>query len=278
MGLLDALSFKKKKTAPLKELELPPPANEALATGYNELEDMPPYREIETPQSSQLQRFPIPFESFMQKEEHPSFHQEDFSAPLTFDKPREPTPIPSGLSDIPSDMPPIPLPFEREMRMKEDQQRVQQQQTQQDHGEQLSLFSDIPQQQTPQFRFYEAPTEEHEEAHEIHEEQHPLDQTPADIDIAKELLAVPKEQKPVIKQPKKEINVTNKKQFLPITTLGEIGEQLFHLQDDLTLAKDTAFRVTDLNEQEIEQLAKWQTVCTSMELKIAEMDKMLFKV
>ncbi len=269
VGFLDALSFKKKKTVPLKELELPPPANEVLATGYNELDDIPPYREVDTPHSSQLQQFPIPFDSFMQKEQ-PTLHGEDFSAPFSFDHPRNPSSTLSGLSDVPKDIP-MPLPFEMEMSAKQMPDEHHEEQ----HPEQLSLFSKEP--MTSQFRFYESQTQE-ENDQEQHNEQHEMENIPGDFDIAKEFLAVPKQEKQIISEQKKEFVVVNKKQFIPVTILGELGEQLFHLQDDLSLAKDTAFRVADLNEQEIEQLAKWQTLCNSMELRFAEVDKILFKI
>ncbi|MEK6921634.1 MAG: hypothetical protein AABX82_07135, partial [Nanoarchaeota archaeon] len=67
------------------------------------------------------------------------------------------------------------------------------------------------------------------------------------------------------------------KQFITVTALFEVGEQLVNMSEDLGLAKDTVFRITDLNEQEIEQMAKWQALQQSMELRIAEVDKILFK-
>ena len=67
------------------------------------------------------------------------------------------------------------------------------------------------------------------------------------------------------------------KKFITVDTLCDIGEQLVNMAEDLGLAKDTAFRLADLNEQEIEMMAKWQTVQHNMELRLAEMDKIMFK-
>lgn len=67
------------------------------------------------------------------------------------------------------------------------------------------------------------------------------------------------------------------KEYIPLSQLFEVGEQLMTLGEDLALAKDTTFRLTDLNEQEIEQMARWYAVQQSIDLRIAEIDKLLFK-
>ena len=67
------------------------------------------------------------------------------------------------------------------------------------------------------------------------------------------------------------------KKFITVSVLCDVGEQLVNMAEDLGLAKDTAFRLADLNEQEIEMMAKWQTLQHNMELRLAEMDKIMFK-
>ncbi len=67
------------------------------------------------------------------------------------------------------------------------------------------------------------------------------------------------------------------KEYIPLSRLFELGEQLITLGEDLALAKDTTFRLTDLNEQELEQMVRWYAVQQSIDLRIAEIDKLLFK-
>jgi hypothetical protein len=102
--------------------------------------------------------------------------------------------------------------------------------------------------------------EEYHDAHEMKHEQHPFHSTNKEAEH----------------HPAKHTRHTPKK-FITMTSLYETGEQLVNLAEDLSLAKDTAFRLTDLNEQEIEQMAKWHTLHQSIELRIAEVDKVLFK-
>ena len=120
----------------------------------------------------------------------------------------------------------------------------------------------------PQFKFYqEAPKEEHD-----------LD---VPFDVSQELLSIPEiirqEKKQKAEEPAKQQHLHFSKQFITVASLYEVGEQLIHFNEDISLAKDTAFRLTDLNEQEIEQMAKWQTLQHSIELRLAEIDKILFK-
>jgi hypothetical protein len=149
---------------------------------------------------------------------------------------------------------------------------------------------------TPRFKFYE--TAEPRVDHAAHQAEVPFD-------ISQELLTMPELHKQVypevyheeerpedMEQPykflqKEESTISVRKiaaagshftkQFITVAELFEVGEQLVNMSEDLGLAKDTVFRITDLNEQEIEQMAKWQALQQSMELRIAEVDKILFK-
>ena len=137
----------------------------------------------------------------------------------------------------------------------------------------------------PQFRFYQSATPE-----EVEQKQE------VPFDVSQELLTLPEvhkkehpelyegpeenfeEEIPEYEEPvhKKKIRQAPK-QFITMNSLFEVGEQLVNLSEDLTLARDTSFRLTDLNEQEIEKMAKWHTLLHSAEMRIAEIDKLLFR-
>lgn len=244
MGLFSTL--KKKKELP--ELETPPP-----------VEEIP---EQQTPQPA------IPAFS-MDSPENEMPLQAFQSVPLPPDDMRAQTPqLP--VEEIPKQqtMPSPPQQFEEfpkssqldfpEIRPEAGQYNIQPAvEPPQLPKEALSLF-----QPSPQFKFYTAPAEEHTE---IREQEIPFD-------VKQELLTMPKEAK-MPEQQKPHMPRT----FLTLSMLMDIGEQLINLNDDIALGKDTAFRFGDLNEQEIEKMAKWHALHQSMELRLAQMDKILFR-
>ncbi len=160
----------------------------------------------------------------------------------------------------------IPVPPDD---MQQSQQSQEQSQEQIIHKEALSLFQ-------PQFKFYSSPSEQ--SAQEEHKEYHKnvTDEVNANqeipFDVRQELLTLPKEAR--IPEQKKQMIP---RQFLTVSMLLDIGEQLIHMNDDIVLGKDTAFRLSDINEQEIENMAKWHALHQSVELRLAEIDKILFK-
>jgi len=130
-------------------------------------------------------------------------------------------------------------------------------------------FQEIQQQSpTPQFRFYERA-------------DHPPEELP--FDVSQELMTLPEVHRKAHPEQWQQPESTLKKkrhtpkQFITMTHLSELGQQLMNFREDLILAKDTAFRLTDLNEQEIEQMARWYAVQQTIEMRIAEIDKRLFK-
>ncbi len=110
------------------------------------------------------------------------------------------------------------------------------------------------------------------------------------FEVSQELLTLPevhrkehpefyeKEQVKVLQERKKQfVQQMLPKEYILLSQLFEVGEQLLTLGEDLALAKDTTFRLTDLNEQEIEQMARWYAQQQSIDMRIAEIDKLLFK-
>ena len=286
MGLFDA--FKKKKVV-AKELETPPAP-----------EQNPPFNMGQAPASSgdtqsgdfSMQQMPA---------QNPI---------LDFPLPRQNASFPSSnpaFGMVPEQEMSLNPQMTQQMQISPDMQMPQQVQ----HPSfSMSQYEDIPmpepdemapQQIPPQpkmgspipsFRFYkEAAPEDYPQSHE---EMH-QDQGEIPFDISQELMSMPEmmkqhdeheEQKipsfsSIEKAKKKATPVENHlhfgKKFITVTILYDVGEQLVNMAEDLGLAKDTAFRLTDLNEQEIEMMAKWQTLQQNMELRLAEMDKIMFK-
>jgi hypothetical protein len=155
----------------------------------------------------------------------------------------------------------------------------------------------------PSFKFYQAATPEEVAAQNLespiahpseHPEQNQAEHNPkyhVPFDVSQELLSLPglnKHQTPSQEMPtfhkedmqhaihKKPAHHTPK-QFITMTNLFEVGEQLVNFSEDLSLAKDTSFRIADLNEQEIEHMAKWHTLQESIQMRVAEIDKLLFR-
>ena len=301
MGLFDA--FKKKKAAkPVQDLETPPMPEAAQgpmqpAPGFEEYAPAPQPPQGSSPQypqfppvqqfSQQPMNFPMP-----QQRAVPQFQP---SAPSFAPEARiPPIGMPPGADmnaqygEVPEEMP-MPTPSEEMAAPEAYQQMQQQQQSVQEQMPRVTLFGGA--QEQPQFKFYYGPerTEHGSESAEHGE---------IPFDVTQELLHLPQmhqeehpelhpeeeEEKPyqfmsqerVIPQLKKESSHISK-QFITVATLYEVGEQLVNMGEDLALAKDTAFRLTDLNELEIEQMVKWQAFQQSMEMRIAEIDKLLFK-
>ncbi len=300
MGLFDAL---KKKKAVKQDLETPPMPEAAQgpmqpAPGFEEYAPAP-----QPPQgaSSQYPQFP-PAQQFSQQS--PSFGPQQ---PMNFPMPQQravpqpstpsfapeaqipPIGMPPGADmsaqygEVPEEMP-MPMPSEEMAAPQAYPQMQQQQQSAQEQMPKVTLFGA---QEAPQFKFYYGP-ERTEEAQtsaqevpfdvtqellhipQMHQEEHP--ELHPEEEVEKPYKFIPQEA-PEVKKEGPHIS----KQFITVAALYEVGEQLVNMGDDLALAKDTAFRLTDLNEQEIEQMAKWQALQQSMEMRIAEIDKLLFK-
>ena len=192
--------------------------------------------------------------------------------------------------EVPEEMP-MPTPSEEMAAPEAYQQMQQQQQSVQEQMPRVTLFGGAQEPPQPQFKFYYGPERAGQSSESAEHGEIPFD-------VTQELLHMPQmhqeehpelhpeeeEEKPyqfmsqerAIPQLKKESSHISK-QFITVATLYEVGEQLVNMGEDLALAKDTAFRLTDLNELEIEQMVKWQAFQQSMEMRIAEIDKLLFK-
>jgi len=294
VGLFDALK-KKKAAKPVQDLEAPPMPEAAEspmqpAPGFEEympapqLQGFSPQQYPQQPPQfapSQSMNFPMP-----QQRAVPQFQP---SAPSFAPEAQIPQMgMPPGADmgaqygEVPEEMP-MPTPSE-EMAVPQGQM---QQQNVPEQMPRVTLFGGGQEPPQPQFKFYYGP--EKTEAHgqeeipfdvtqellhmpQMHQEEHP------------ELHPEEEEEKPYKFMPqdravpnlrKESLHIT--KQFITVAALYEVGEQLVNMGEDLALAKDTAFRLTDLNELEIEQMVKWQSLQQSMEMRIAEIDKLLFK-
>lgn len=297
MGLFDV--FKKQKAVkPVQDLETPPipeAAQEQMqpAPGFEEYTPAPQPSQGFAPQ--QYSQQPSAFTSAQQSMTFPI--QEQRAAPQF--QPSIPAFAPSG------QIPPIGMPRGADMRYGEvaeempmptppEEMAVPQMQQGQHISEQMpkvTLFGAAQEQPQPQFKFYYGPerTEQRNESAEHGE---------IPFDVTQELLHMPQmhqgehpemhpeeeEERPytfipedrAVPELKKESHHISR-QFITVAALYEVGEQLVNMGEDLGLAKDTAFRLTDLNELEIEQMVKWQVLQQSMEMRIAEIDKLLFK-
>lgn len=273
MGLFDAFKKKKEAKAPLKELETPPPADMG-SPSFSQMDQTPaPPSDMRiAPMSFSEQVQPQQMQQEMQSPSGVS-HYEDIPIP----EPEEFS-APTQQMMQPHQMQPLPQ-----------MQAFQQMQMPQQFPPQLKMGSPVP-----TFRFYQEAVPQHEEVHQEHEELHTIE---VPFDVSQELLSMPEmlkqheEEKKVMQKPiptfekfekieKKQFVSAGShigKQFITMGVLYDVGEQLVNMAEDLALAKDTAFRLTDLNEQEIEIMAKWQTLQQNMELRLAEMDKILFK-
>lgn len=277
MGLLD--KFKKNKAAkmPVKELETPPAPEEQVLSATtsfpSSFSEPAPAPEIKQEVPAAMPEFLLPQASssmpFESREEPEAFSKEEIQLPEEI-----PMPMPEEMAGAPRQQP--AMLFQQQARP---MPQIQ-----------------IPSiQQQPQFRFFEAPREA---------------QTPSEMqtefDVSQELLTIPAQyqaqhqgffkeeeiEKPYafvpqekkaaalerIKKEAKEHLHHYPKPYMTIASLFEVGEQLINLKEDLSLGRDTVFRLIDLNEQEIELIARWQVLQTSMEMRVAEIDKVLFKV
>lgn len=284
MGLLDALKKKKATKMPVKELETPP-APEGASAFPSSIEPAPALEiksaapEFLLPQASSS----MPFES---REEPEAFPQQ-----IAMPEQRMP-PMAAPRAEIPPAMQAAmeqPMPFGRELEeipMPMPEMRG------------MSPMQMPPLQQQSQFRFFEAAAEEPSAAPAFSEMQ-------PESDVSQELLSIPaeyQEQHPELYKEEEEekpyavvpgakkpgaLQALKKgalqpvhhypKPYMTVASLFEVGEQLINLREDLSLGRDTVFRLIDLNEQEIALIAKWQVLQNSMELRVAEIDKVLFK-
>ena len=309
MGLFDILKKKKAAKAPAQDLEappapdggmppaeaVPPPASEQPFSGMEQSPQFPPmdFSQRQMPmQQFQTPDFPLPQRNApgmrqmpeMMPQPQPGAQQQMQQAPVPED---------GGVTGMMQyEEMPMPAP-PAEMQEFAQQQQMPMSSPQAPPANVQSMFGSP----TPRFKFYQAA--ESTVDHAAHGAEVPFD-------ISQELLTMPELHKQAhpevyremheeahedMEQPytflQKETTASVKKiapagphisrQFITVTTLFEVGEQLVNMSEDLGLAKDTVFRITDLNEQEIEQMAKWQALQQSMELRIAEVDKILFK-
>lgn len=298
MGLFDA--FKKKKAAkPVQDLETPPMPEVAQGPmqpvpGFEEYMQAPqPSQGFAPSQSQQPASFGPPQQPmtlFMQEQRAvPQFQP---SAP-SFAPVAQIPPIgmPRGADraaqygEVPEEMP-MPTPSE-EMAVPQ----MQQGENVPEQMPKVTLFGGSQEPQQPQFKFYYGPER-------VEQSTQSAGQGEIPFDVTQELLHIPQlhqekhsefhpeeeEEKPYKCMPqecavpevkKEDLHIS--KQFITVAALYEAGEQLVNMGEDLALAKDTAFRLTDLNEQEIEQMVKWRALQQSIEMRIAEIDKLLFK-
>ena len=303
MGLFDA--FKKKKVV-AKELETPPAPEQNPSFGSEQArvppQDMgmqPSFGQMQEQMQAPMQDFPLPRQSSQFPSSNPTFGLEPEHA-----MPQNPQMMPQ-MQQVPQMQMPqmqqqsygmpqyddIPMPDADEMVPQ--QQEMQQQQMQQQFQEQIPVQPKMGS-PIPSFRFYQQAAPEDHPHEQMHEEMH-QDQAEIPFDISQELLSMPEMMKqhqdlqeksaPTFSSFEKverkaaslEHHLHFGKKFITVTVLYDVGEQLVNMAEDLGLAKDTAFRLADLNEQEIEMMAKWQTLQQNMELRIAEMDKVMFK-
>lgn len=301
VGLFDLLKKKKAAKGPVKDLEAPPapdggmsgavpmPGPEAQGDAMQQSQQFSPmdFSQRQMPmQQFQTPDFPLPQRNAPGMGQMPEMMQQP--APQ---QPIQQGPVPeeSGVTgmmqyeDVPMPAPPGEL------------QEFPQQQMPAAAPQASPAAQSMFNSPTPRFKFYQAaePTAEHPEhpaevpfdvsqellsMPELHKQAHPeVYHEEVHEDMEQPYTFLQKEQ-PIT--PAKKITPTGphlSKQFITVTALFEVGEQLVNMSEDLGLAKDTVFRITDLNEQEIEQMAKWQALQQSMELRIAEVDKILFK-
>ncbi|MBI5072471.1 hypothetical protein HZA99_01495 [Candidatus Woesearchaeota archaeon] len=284
MGLFDA--FKKKK-AVTKELEIPPIPDQEMGMEQapmppreSGMEQFSPQQQMQAPMPEQnpMPDFPLPRQNAPFPSSNPSFELAPESA-----MPGQQIQQPFGMPQYDD----VPMPEQGEMSGQGMQPQMQQQ-----VPPQPKMGSPVP-----TFRFYqEAPEDHHEEMRqEMHENMHETHNAEVPFDISQELLSMPEmlkqhetheeksaptfssfekiERKPATMEQHPHFG----KKFITVSVLCDVGEQLVNMAEDLGLAKDTAFRLADLNEQEIEMMAKWQTLQHNMELRLAEMDKIMFK-
>lgn len=278
VGLFDVLKKKKAGKGPIKDLEAPPAPESSPA------EAVPmPGSEAPSDAMQQSQQFP-PMDFSQRQMPMQQFQTPDFPLPQRNAPGMRQMPEMMQDEEMPMPTPPV------EMAELAQQQMPAPVSPAPPAGQ--SMFSSP----TPRFKFYQAAEQTAED---------PEHGAEVPFDISQELLTMPELHKQAhpevyheeeayeeMEQPyrflQKEEPTTSvkkttvasshvSKQFITVAALFEVGEQLINMSEDLGLAKDTVFRITDLNEQEIEQMAKWQALQQSMELRIAEVDKILFK-
>ncbi len=250
--------FRKKKAIPVKPLETPP-----------EPEGIMPITSVQFPQQNPMPEFSLPQQQRYARSPHEE--PEEISYPM-----QENTSLP---------------PYEQQMQFASEIPTPPQEDGEQNNLQRSELHQ--PQQsqqmvsQTPQFKFYQttAPEETTKQDYPIEKPiTHP--EVPP-FDISQELQTLPemhKKEHPELyapeKQEEKKKQIREKhvpKRFVTVESLYGIEEQFVNLAEDISLAKDTAFRLTDINEQEIEEMVKWYALQQSIELRVAEIDKLLFK-
>lgn len=291
MGLLD--KFKKNKVAkmPVKELETPPaPEGQVLSATTSFSSSFPepaPAPEIKQAVPAAMPEFLLPQASssmpFESREEPEAFSKEEIQLSEEI-----PMPMPEEMAGAPRQQPSIPPQMRGSMPMRQMPQI------------QIPPMQMPSLQQQPQFRFFEAPAAESSTA-----TAPAFSEMQPEFDVSQELLTIPAQyqaqhpglfkeeeiEKPYafvpqekkaaalekIKKEAKEHLHHYPKPYMTIASLFEVGEQLINLKEDLSLGRDTVFRLIDLNEQEIELIARWQVLQNSMEMRVAEIDKVLFK-
>ncbi len=280
LSLFDSL---KKKKEPLPELETPPAPEGAPETVVPSPQQVPAFS-MDSPEQFQqemplstLQDVPVPPDDMRASPEVPQPQMQQPQQKLQIPQ-QQPSQAPQIQAFQPAQFQIPPQPQQQNIP-KPVQVFKQQLPPIQSFSSQLypqppSMPQEPLLQQEPQF-FYDTHEEFNEEQHEgHHEEQEQYESPSAEIpfDVTQELLSMPKSMQ------KQEVHTAHiPKKYLTVAMLLDIGTQLINLHDDITLGKDTAFRLGDLNEQEIEKMARWHALHQSMELRMAEIDKILFK-
>lgn len=239
MGIFDAFTKKKAMKKSLQPLEMPPPPEALAQTPEQPL----------LPTATSIPSFSLPVE------------QPSFSFPTA----QMPPPEAMQLSEMSFDQQfpelAVPLPPEEEKKFASSQAPPE-------TAAALPLEAPIrhPEAAFPAEKILEIPLEVSQELltlPEVHRKAHP------ELYETAGMTAQPERKKQMVRS-------MLPKEYIPLSQLFEVGEQLLTLGEDIALAKDTIFRLTDLNEQEIEQMARWYATQQSIDLRIAEIDKLLF--
>ena len=212
--------------------------------------EMPPSPEVHNQEQKPFEPMPGQFEhppempeGMSMPSEMPSFEE----APAPPEEMRAPEPHMSAVSQ------PLPMPQAPSIPQISMPEHI----SIPEHHEELSLFQ---QQKEPTFKMYYA-QQEHEES---------VQQIP--VDVTQELLSLPKSEPKIVA-----VKAQVPRQYLTMSAVVDIQGQITNLYDDIALGKDKAYRLVDLNEQEIEKMAKWHALHEAMELRMAQIDKILFK-
>lgn len=241
LGLFDKLKKKKSAKIPIKELEAPP----VLEEQSQSLQAAPEF--LLPQQSRELPVQPVAFGEMPDDVPIP-MPPDEMQAPPSLQVPEKPV-IPKFRFYENAEPREITAPI-----ISTTPESAQQQMPFDVAQELLTIPKQVPKQHIPQPEKYKEEEEELEKPYTFLPEQK-----------ESQVIAVKK-------QPEH-----YPKSFLTVASLFEVGEQLINLKEDILLGRDTLFRLIDLNEQEIELVAKWQVLQQSIEMRVAEIDKLLFK-